>query len=127
MSDELKCLARTLREHSADLSAARDYVSELLSTAVSAAAARALAATAGQNSELILQAVVFTMEREVENPTGAIRAHAYPPADPLRASLDLAVQGITSVDIAVEVFDGNTAPVATATVQYSLRAPTLSP
>jgi len=76
-----------------------------LGTAVSAAAARPLVTTAGQHAELVLQAVVFTMERKLEAPTGAIHARAYPAADPLAASLDLAAQGITSVGIAVEVFD----------------------
>jgi hypothetical protein len=100
---------------------ANDDVSQLLSAALSAAANRALAAAPNHTIELVLRGIVFTVDRELDNSCGLIRAHAYPLADPLGASLDLAVHGISNVAVAVEVFATRGARIATASVEYTIR------
>jgi hypothetical protein len=127
MNDELDELAQTLRERSAEVSVASDYVSQLLSIVLSAAANRALAAAPNHTIELVLREIVFTVDQELDNSYGLTRAHAYPLADPLGASLDLAVRGISNIAVAVEVFARRDAPIAAATVQYTIRTRSRAP
>jgi hypothetical protein len=122
MSDELDRVTHALRNRVADVSRSSDYIAELLSTTVCAAANRALTVAPNLSSELVLQGIVFTVERELANSSGIIRAQAHPLADPLGASLDLAVRGLSTVSVAVEVFAGHGPAVATASVEYAIRA-----
>jgi hypothetical protein len=122
MSDELDRVTHALRNHAADASRRSDDIAELLSTAVCAAANRAFTAAPNLSSELVLQGIVFSVERELETSSGIIRAQAHPLADPLGTSLDLAVRGQSTVSVAVEVFNGHGPAVATASVEYAIRA-----
>jgi hypothetical protein len=76
MSDELDRVTHALRHHAADVSRSSDYIAELLSTALCAAANRALTVSPNLSSELVLQGIVFTMDRELESSSGIIRAQA---------------------------------------------------
>ena len=122
MSDKPDLLASALSQRLSDVLRTSDHAARLLSTAVSAAAARALTAAPSQSTELVLRRLVFTMDRELEESAEAIRAQAYPLADPLGASLDLAVRGTSRVGVAVEVFDARGFPLATVTTEFSIRA-----
>jgi hypothetical protein len=121
MSDELDRVADALRDRTAEVSRSSDYIAELLSVTLCAAANLMLTAAPELSSELVFQGIVFTMERELESSSGIIRAQTHPLADRLSTSLDLAVQGLSTVNVTVEVFAGHGPAVATANVEYAIR------
>jgi hypothetical protein len=56
MSDELDRVTHALRHHAADVSRSSDYIAELLSTALCAAANRALTVSPNLSSEYTIRA-----------------------------------------------------------------------
>lgn len=100
-----------------------EYAALLLSSAMTAAGARVLAEISQPNADLVLRRVVFTIEDlQADESTEAIRAVAYPLADPVSAQLDLAVQGRCAVGAAVDIFGRADRSLATATFEYALEA-----
>jgi hypothetical protein len=121
VSDELDRVARSLHARSAELLRRSDDVASLLGAAVLAAAERALASVPDADAEVIPERVVFTVEGELDELTGMLRARAYPIADPLGPALDLAVQGASTVGVVVDVLDGRGVVMAAASVECALR------
>ena len=121
MRDHLNMLATAAHDGAASASRTSEQATLLLDTAITAAGARAVAELSPANVALSLRRVVFTIDELLrEASTQAIRAVAYPLADPLSAKLDLAARGTSAVGVAVEVLDATDLLLATASVEYAV-------